>query len=272
MTGRCDVEVLKALAQAGDVDKLAHHVVEWLKEESPIKAEMNKPGAIFYSGRSTLKQGPIYLMGLNPGGDPKGTINCDLTAWMNGKANFSGYCDEPWSTDKKKYEEGEAPHQQRVKKLCKILCAKQEMLDQEEASDNEKVRNVFSANAIFVRTRKASNLMDVPEYCEIRERCWEVHKLFLQIVKPKLIVCLGNGQRLSSFSLLKDRLKVSKVSYCGNGKSFLDGRWFESEELECKVVGVPHPSRFGISVTLEQFLKETGKELQLGNKASHDPR
>jgi len=266
------IEHLKELAQKEDADKLAQGVVDYIKD---VLGDLcNQPGAIFYNGRSTLKTGDIYLMGLNPGDDPvenEETINKTLNKWMSDPANFSGYCDEAWSTHRKTYEKGKAPHQQHVKKLCKILCAKQESLDQEETSGKEKVRAVFSANAIFLRTQNVPQLLKTPKIRDLRERCWRAHRLFLQIVKPKLIVCLGNylAQDRSSFSILREWLvndkhdvseikeqKLQNTNPPRYVKQFVYKNTFWGGQC-CLVVGVPHPS-YPIPAQLWGFLLEPG--------------
>jgi hypothetical protein len=54
------------------------------------------------------------------------------------------------------------------------------------------------------------------------------------------------------------------VQYCGR-QDFRDGKWFagkvavgqkELQELECMVVGIPHPSRYVITRRLQDYLEQ----------------
>lgn len=71
----------------------------------PIR--LQESGAVFYSGRRTLDgNNNLYLMGLNPGGDPelckKETIEKSLDDWKaETKDDWSAYCDQYWG--RKKY-------------------------------------------------------------------------------------------------------------------------------------------------------------------------
>jgi hypothetical protein len=85
-------------------------------------------------------------------------------------------------------------------------------------------------------------------------------------VRPKNIVCLGNDRELSAFSILATWLNIPNeaIESCVPAGSFRDGRWFDasvplprdsSPPLTCRVIGVPHPSRFAPSEALRQFLE-----------------
>ena len=124
--------------------------LESLLEEirADLKRWRSESGGVFYSSRSTLAKGDFYLMGLNPGGDPeknKTSIDEDLGQWKVQKAFWSAYLDEDWINDDadEKYN-GKKPHQARVSYFC-------------EKRLGVKVRDVFSANALFVRTRNEKN-------------------------------------------------------------------------------------------------------------------
>lgn len=202
----------------------------------------SQSGGILYSSLSTLRRGTLYLMGLNPGGDPidiRETIGEDIKKLTNRPSNWSAYTDEPWGADS-----GERPHQKRVVEICRLL--------------GQDVREVFATNAIFVRTPDAAALKN--RYNELKDRCFKVHQYFLSIVRPKTIICLGNGS-FSSFSILKEWLNVRE--HHNYGRSFRDGKWFDSTirlehlpylQFRCRIIGLPHPSRFAPSEMLSEFL------------------
>ena len=140
-----------------------------------------------------------------------------------------------------------APHQMRVCDFCEKLL-------------RQDVRTIFSANILFVRTSKGGDLpcKGTEEYGTLLTDCWNVHQRFLSIVRPKLIVCLGNG-RDSAFSKLKDQLKVlpkdekSQDFQSPKRRRKFYIRWFDmsikpgsGQEFNFRVVGVPHPSWFDL--------------------------
>lgn len=102
-------------------------------------------GNILYSSASTLKPGDIYLLGLNPGGDPceiKHTVK-DTIGQMPMKDSNS-YLDESWSHRGKRLDIGQAPLQKRVDWLL--------------TSIGLQTRSVCASNLIFQRTRSARSL------------------------------------------------------------------------------------------------------------------
>ena len=231
--------------------------LESLLEEigADLERWQDESGGVFYSGRSALVKGDFYLMGLNPGGDPKTTkisIDESLKQWKGEKdPNWSAYKDENWvNDDNDKSKNGTARHQVRVRDFCENLLRKD-------------FRTIFSANSLFVRTTKEIHLREKrpEEYEMLLADCWKVHQRILSIVRPKIIVCLGNGPN-SSFLKLRDWLKVSpeyvKAQDFPNpkrGRNFYI-RWFdkptksenkqEFNSFDFRVVGVPHPSWFDL--------------------------
>ena len=84
--------VRKAEMEEKKLEELLTHV------SADLQRWLKKSGDIFYSGRSTLKEGDFYLMGLNPGGDPAATavIEESLKLWKARQSNWSEYWDERW--------------------------------------------------------------------------------------------------------------------------------------------------------------------------------
>jgi hypothetical protein len=173
-------------------------------------------------------------MGLNPGGQEKDHLENTIRKSLAERCwQHSAYEAECWGN----FTKGKSPHQMRVKKLC-------EMFGYSSA-------DVFAANAIFVRTCDSRGLD-----ASLWQKCWPIHQWFLSIVKPKVVVCLGNGEALSPFSLLWQACERPTITNIG--ASFRDGRWFRAKiradsGVDTEVVGVPHPSRYPISSRLEKF-------------------
>lgn len=232
---------------ADELESLIHDIRLIL---NPIMA---KSGQVFYSGRQALEgKNSFYLMGLNPGGDPCDpdlkikTIEKSLTSWLEEAPGWSEYLDEDWG--KKKADPNKNPgnsrHQKRVRSFC-TNCLGEPV-----------VRNVFSANAIFKRTKTGEGLLKDPEWDQV---CWKVHQLLFLKVRPKYVICLGNGPN-SSFDRLtsKNCLAIvgrpaEKACKMPGGKRHFYIRWFEAAQITnqspglerlVRVIGVPHPSRF----------------------------
>ena len=128
------------------------------------------------------------------------------------------------------------------------------------------VREVFSANAIFRRTPNCRHLES-----GLDPVCWQIHQLLFSKIKPKYIICLGNG-RDSSFHKLKQRLAFDtddeRRFKKPNGKNFYI-RWFDKDMIRnnvlalsslIRVIGVPHPSWFPLGA---EWFSKAWKELGL---------
>ena len=194
-------------------------------------------GTVPYNGWNTLRPGPLYIMGLNPGGDPQ--RHQSIPASLNSvPEEHCAYKDECWGHPRV-YGPGQSPHQKRVCDLVSLL--------------GVDISTVFSANAIFVRSKGRASLGDSSS---LWEKCWPVHQFFLGVVRPRIVLCLGNGRSLSAFGLVRSKC-VGKISNeSSDQRSFRDGKWFDGSlplnngsMRSVHVVGAPHPSRFGITAT-----------------------
>lgn len=185
------------------------------------------PGGTLYSGWSALTKGDVYLMGLNPGGSNAPSV---LTNTLKNPDVGSAYFDDDW---------GNKRHQVRVRDLV-------------ENGFGRRMEDTFSANALFVQTRTDDEIADP---WSLWEKCWPIHQFFLSIVKPKLIVCLGNGDSLSSFRLIREKTTKPATPYEMLGPNFRYGKLVnatlalgDSPPLACTILGIPHPSRFNTHI------------------------
>src|SRR5437016_3951996 len=133
---------------------------------------LDRSGNILYSAASTLRPGPVYLLGLNPGGDPTGheTIREMLERLPSRTAN--AYLDESWE---RQSCPGQAQLQQRVAWLLQQL--------------GLQVRDVCASNLIFTRSKATAGA----GYPQTADMCWPVHDTILDIVRPRLVVAYGNS-------------------------------------------------------------------------------
>lgn len=197
------------------------------------------PGYSLYSDLTTLKRGDYYIMGLNPGGDSSPTT---IEEHINSLGNtFNVYEDDAWKPGD---SIGKKLHIKRVKRIAELL--------------DKNIRDIFSCNAIFARSISADQLKDIDV---MFNDFWNFHKYFLSIVRPKVIICLGNGSK-SSYSLLKTKRLNSVEDNFYKNLSFKNGKYYNAvfdidngDKLNTIVAGIPHPSRYAFDEDFIKFLK-----------------
>ncbi len=188
-------------------------------------------GTVLYSGLDTLRCGNFYLMGYNPGGsdDVQGTIGASLES-LNVTGN--AWVRENWGRNNIPSQ-----LQKRVHAVFRELGA-----------DLDKT---LSTNAIFVRSNDAGRL-DNP-WALWWDHCWPVHQVFLRLVRPKVIVCLGNP---STLELLRTPVKAIGARYkrvwsdADHAEMPAGVDWIESVSIDlgegsrhsCAILALPHPS------------------------------
>jgi hypothetical protein len=192
-------------------------------------------GSVLSSGLSALTYGPAYASGMNPGGDP-GHQDHRKQTLLESVAPipdvWSSYVSDLWDKGR---QPGDRPHQQRVARMIR------EGIGCEPSS-------VFSANAISVRTKVANDLFD--PWALWREHFWPLHQWFLGIVRPKVILALGNGNGLSAFGLFLDRASEAEREPTTNFRSgkFARARFdLPTGPISVLLIGAPHPSRFPVA-------------------------
>ena len=137
---------------------------------------LHRSGKVFYSGRAAFvapKQ--IYLLGLNPGGDPRLQLQTveDHTRRVQKRFpdNWSAYRDESWNGFKPGTR-GLAP---RVLHLLSGL--------------GFDPGSVPCSNLIFVRTRREIDLAG--KFTALAESCWAFHDRVIGSLKPRMVICFG---------------------------------------------------------------------------------
>lgn len=186
-----------------------------------------RSGRVLYSAATSLRKGRVYVLGLNPGGDPN---------WFDGRIRDNifpineenAYLDESWGGR----QPGEHPLQKRISFLV-----------EEQLGLN--IRRVCASNLIFVRSQSAAKLSDFKKTADL---CWPAHEAILNIVRPEALIVFGNSYN-SPFSYL-----IEKVENIKWAKDFPSGhgnwncRLFEGELVgrHVYVIGLPHLSRFNI--------------------------
>jgi hypothetical protein len=137
----------------------------------------NLSGSVFYSGRNAFRSmAPLYVLGLNPGGDPEARPN-ETVAWHTNKVleavpnDWSAYRDESW----RQAPPGTSGMQPRVLHMFRQLGL--------AAGD------VPASNVVFVRSKREAALKG--KFLELADACWAFHEMALDLLKPRAILCFG---------------------------------------------------------------------------------
>lgn len=135
-----------------------------------------RSGSVFYSGRSAFSApAPLYLLGLNPGGNPDRqaaeTIGADIDQFLTERTDWSAYVDQSW--------EGRAAGTHGMQPRV-LLMLKQLGLDP---------RRVPASNVVFVRSRDEQALE--AEKRALLATCWPVHAAVIAALNVRMIVCFG---------------------------------------------------------------------------------
>ena len=195
--------------------KLAYFANDQLR---PISS---KSGEVLYSGVETLRAGRVYLLGHNPGGNPRdrGLPTVQQSIDDLPKKRQNSYLDTTWL--------GRDTLQVRVIWLLAAL--------------GLHPSHVAASNLSFVRTRDAV----ASRMHENAETCWPVHEAILEIVKPRVILAYGNSAQ-SPYSFLLKKFSARDEHTCLSGHGVWKCRAFHVPG-RFHVVGLPHLSRYDIT-------------------------
>lgn len=136
-----------------------------------------RSGSVFYSALPAFSgASPIYILGLNPGGDPlaqaQNTVRKHITDWREQVAPYSCYVDEEW--------EGKAPGTHGMQPRIR------HMFDQLGLD----LRLTPASNVVFVRSRGEADL--AMEKAALLSQCWPVHQAVISALGVRAVLCLGN--------------------------------------------------------------------------------
>ena len=197
--------------------------------ESCLAAELDLPGGLVYSAETTMRPGKVYVMGLNPGGNPDKdpfSIRDSLAQLPNQTGN--DYADS-WSDR----PAGQAPLQRRIRYLVENVLGAQ-------------LEETFATNLIFRKTKSARSL----NLSIDGDRCWPVHEAFLRIVQPDVILAFGNSG-VSPYGYLLGRsraaggmLEEETSESSGHGSWRLRTFTAVLAGRPTRIVGFPHLSRY----------------------------
>lgn len=203
------------------MENLSSKLIELFTQEELL----NLSGDIISSDSDlTLKKGKYYFLGFNPGGEAN--INITLKHAIENLYGQGNLYLTPYAPNvEKNYL---TPLQRRYSYLWDEL--------------GEYKNTIFSTNLIFHPSRESK----LVNYFDEAKACWKLHKEFLKIVKPEIILCNGNGQ-CSSFSYIYQILGLNSpidevLANHGNWKIKCFSGKFNNKEL--LVIGIPHMSYY----------------------------
>jgi hypothetical protein len=197
---------------------------------------LDMSGSILYSSWDTVRRGDIYIMGLNPGGDPseiRTTIRNELELIRSGQKRCNSYLSEDWSNTKKTYGVGRHPLQIHLQMLIAKL--------------GYNLEDLCASNLIFLRSpdQRGVNLQMVDRY-----NFWNVHEIIIGCLQPRVLLVFGNGA-ISPYAYLchmhfKKFQCMPREDIIPGGHGSWKCRAFETELQDRKimVVGLPHLSRY----------------------------
>ncbi|MBG9997230.1 hypothetical protein I6F50_19550 [Pseudoalteromonas sp. NZS127_1] len=191
----------------------------------------NRLGEGIYSSHETLKEGDVYLLGLNPGGSG----HTKLGEFMNNTLTRTrnSYLNESWKNGQSEYAQGAAPLQKRIQGLLQGI--------------NQNVVDVCASNLIFT-TSKSSQ--DSNFNFGFAGTFWPFHQAVIEIVKPKVILTFGNAKHLSPFGFLKsmyydeNNLDTFEAIPAEHGKWECYGFKTKFNGRQTAVIGLPHLSYY----------------------------
>ena len=137
---------------------------------------LDRSGSIFYSAPPAFEgQRKVYILGLNPGGDPlaqrDNTIRKHYEEWAKRTDPYSSYVDEIWEGS----VAGAHGMQPRIRHLANHL--------------GIDLRFTPSSNVVFVRSATESKLESEKE--RLLDACWPVHQAVIDDLGIRAIICLG---------------------------------------------------------------------------------
>jgi hypothetical protein len=128
-------------------------------------------GGVLYSGFESLRPGPVYLLGLNPGGSGGATLKDSLD---NSRRGHNAYLDEEWCPGGTWRAKGQAILQRRVQHLCGMM--------------GRDTREVPASNLAFTQSVRVDTHADFP--AAVRAAL-PVHELFLEAIQPTFLMTFG---------------------------------------------------------------------------------
>lgn len=182
----------------------------------------NTPGKVLYSSAETLGPFSIYFLGTNPGGALPSTLAQSIDDVVGGS---NEYLDYSW--------EGRPPGQAKLQKqVIRFL-----------SGLGFDPRDVPASNIVMTRSTGISTHQDMDGDAR---RCWPLHQIILESVKPRSILAFGSGLEKSAFAYLRAFLKPDEIESIPADQPGFTCHAFKGdlESGSINVVVVPHLTRY----------------------------
>ncbi len=210
---------------AGPPTDVVRAFVSFAREQ--LRDILDVSGQVLYSGASTLRPGDVYLLGLNPGGDPANpkllTIRRSLDDLLSDDVREHGITRREWNSYVHATWQGRDTLQRRILWLLAEL--------------GHSPQAVAASNLIFPRSRGKASLARVG-YADL---CWPVHERIIEIVRPRVILTYEG----TPYRHLRARFGASREERYPAGHGDWECRSF-AVQGRFRVVRVPHMSRYAI--------------------------
>lgn len=198
------------VSQSGDssLDRFADLIPEELLDTS---------GHAFFTGPDGFTgQRPLYLLGLNPGGQHPETVRQQYRAARAGQPDYSAFRVHTWKDES------------RIDRNVLHLLANLSM----------DPGTVPASCVVFARTRTESDLSS--QFHRLASLCWPFHRALIDVLGVKVVVCFGRRganfvrHQLGAQQLIDSFVETNQRGWASN--TFV-------AESGIKVVQVTHPSR-----------------------------
>ncbi|HYW93068.1 MAG TPA: hypothetical protein VFA95_11535, partial [Gammaproteobacteria bacterium] len=169
---------------------------------------------------------PALIFATNPGGDPEQLSGPDYAI---GNRVFAKHHE---LTVGWKDQHAYTPLQQRLRGLLK------------DTLGLEDIAAVPYTNLIFQRTSNTSGLD-----WSLADKCWPVNELILSLVRPRLVITIGNGLGNSPYAYLKHVLEgdAEQSAPSGFGRYRLRYATARHDGYPVSLLGLPHLSRYPVT-------------------------
>lgn len=178
---------------------------------------LRAPGHAFFTGPNGFSgDRPLYLLGLNPGGQHPETVRQQYRDVREGRPDYSAFRVHTWKD--------ESRIDRNVLHLLRRLA-----MDAGE---------VPASCVVFARTRSEAELRN--EFQRLASLCWPFHRAVIDTLGVKVVVCFGG----TASAFVRQRLDAHEQidSFVENN----DRGWKSTTSVASsgiKVVQVTHPSR-----------------------------
>ena len=173
---------------------------------------LDRPGSAFLSGRSAFRtKGSAYLLGLNPGGDPKEqnpeTVGTNVWRWREEyEQNWCSILDDAWN--------GRGPGEDTLqKRLVHLL-----------NNMGFDPRDVAASNLVFERSRRVGNITS-DRWKTLIDECWPFHRNVIREIEPKCIICYGKEAGRILRTRLNATVQVSEPFVEQNQRRWRSEAW-----------------------------------------------